>query len=88
MAQSPIAASGIHASRPDVPPPSGVPALSGIKALPIDLDYYVADHNRAVKARFNEIFQQDGAAAAASGQSPAGHARVIPRDSEFHRFRR
>ena len=55
-AQNMIAASGIHASRPDVPPPPGLPALSGIKALPIDLDYVEA-HNRDVKARFNEIFQ-------------------------------
>ncbi len=55
-AQAMIAASGIHASRPDVPPPPGLPPLSGIKALPIDLDY-VEDHNRDVKARFNEIFQ-------------------------------
>ena len=55
-AQAMIAASGIHASRPDVPPPPGLPALSGIKALPIDLDYVEA-HNRDVKARFNEIFQ-------------------------------
>jgi iron(III) transport system substrate-binding protein len=55
-AQAMIAAGGIHASRPDVPPPPGLPALSGIKALPIDLDYVEA-HNRAVKARFNEIFQ-------------------------------
>jgi hypothetical protein len=51
-----IAAGGIHASRPDVPPPPGLPALSGIKALPIDLDY-VEEHNRDVKAKFNEIFQ-------------------------------
>ena len=55
-AQNMIAASGIHASRPDVPPPPGLPALSDIKALPIDLDY-VEEHNRDVKARFNEIFQ-------------------------------
>jgi iron(III) transport system substrate-binding protein len=55
-AQAMIAAGGIHASRPDVPPPPGLPALSGIKALPIDLDY-VEEHNRDVKARFNEIFQ-------------------------------
>ena len=55
-AQAMIAASGIHASRPDVPPPPGLPALSGIKALPIDLDYVEA-HNRDVKARFNDIFQ-------------------------------
>jgi hypothetical protein len=39
-----------------VPPPPGLPALSGIKALPIDLDYVEAN-NRTVKARFNEIFQ-------------------------------
>ncbi len=55
-AQNMIAASGIHASRSDVPPPPGLPALSGIKALPIDLDY-VEEHNRDVKARFNEIVQ-------------------------------
>ena len=55
-AQTMIAASGIHASRPDVPPPPGLPALPGIKALPIELDYVEA-HNRSVKARFNEIFQ-------------------------------
>jgi iron(III) transport system substrate-binding protein len=55
-AQAMIAAGGIHASRPDVPPPPGLPALSGIKALPIDLDY-VEEHNRDVKAKFNEIFQ-------------------------------
>jgi iron(III) transport system substrate-binding protein len=55
-AQNMIAAAGIHASRPDVPPPPGLPPLSGIKALPIDLDYVEA-HNRDVKARFNEIFQ-------------------------------
>jgi iron(III) transport system substrate-binding protein len=55
-AQRMIAASGIHAARPDVPPPPGLPALSAIKALPIDLDY-VEEHSRAVKARFNEIFQ-------------------------------
>jgi iron(III) transport system substrate-binding protein len=55
-AQGMIAASGIHASRPDVPPPPGLPALSGIKALPIDLDY-VEEHNRDIKPRFNEIFQ-------------------------------
>jgi len=55
-AQNMIAASGIHAARPDVPPPPGLPALDGIKALPIDLDYVEA-HNRAVKARFNQIFQ-------------------------------
>jgi iron(III) transport system substrate-binding protein len=55
-AQKIIALSGIHASRLDVPPPPGLPALSGIKALPIDLDY-VEEHNRDVKARFNEIFQ-------------------------------
>jgi iron(III) transport system substrate-binding protein len=55
-AQAMIAAGGIHASRPDVPPPPGLPPLSAIKALPIDLDY-VEEHNRDVKARFNEIFQ-------------------------------
>jgi hypothetical protein len=55
-AQSTIAASGIPASRPGVPPPPGLPALSGIKALPIALDYVEA-FNRDVKARFNEIFQ-------------------------------
>jgi iron(III) transport system substrate-binding protein len=55
-AQNSIATTGIHAPRPDGPPPPGLPALSGIKALPIDLDY-PEEHNRDVKARFNEIFQ-------------------------------
>jgi iron(III) transport system substrate-binding protein len=55
-AQKIIAASGIHAVLPGVAPPPGMPALSAIKALPIDLDY-VEEHNRDLKARFNEIFQ-------------------------------
>jgi iron(III) transport system substrate-binding protein len=55
-AQKIIAASGIHAVLPSVAPPPGMPALSAIKALPIDLDF-VEEHNRDLKARFNEIFQ-------------------------------
>jgi len=55
-AQKMIAASGIHSVRPDVPPPPGMPALTAVKSMPIDLDF-VEDHGRDLKARFNEMFQ-------------------------------
>jgi iron(III) transport system substrate-binding protein len=55
-AQSIIATSGIHAVLPSVAPPPGMPTLGDVKALPIDLAY-VEEHNRDLKARFNEIFQ-------------------------------
>ncbi|MPZ57329.1 MAG: extracellular solute-binding protein [Rhizobiales bacterium] len=55
-AQSMIAASGIHASRADIAPPPGEPALSAIKSWPIDYDY-VHQQTRSTKTRFSEIFQ-------------------------------
>jgi iron(III) transport system substrate-binding protein len=55
-AQNFIATSGIHAVLAGVAPPPGMPAPSAVKALPIDLDD-VEEHNRDLKARFNEIFQ-------------------------------
>jgi iron(III) transport system substrate-binding protein len=51
-----IVANAIHSSRADIPPPAGMPALSQVKFIPVDLDYIEAN-TRDLKARFNEIFQ-------------------------------
>jgi iron(III) transport system substrate-binding protein len=56
QAQSIIAASGIHSSRVDVAPPPGQPALTEVKFIPVDLDF-IEQQNRALKAKFSEIFQ-------------------------------
>jgi iron(III) transport system substrate-binding protein len=55
-AQRMIAEGGIHASRVDIAPPPGQPALSAVKFLPVDLDY-IETRGRALKTRFSEIFQ-------------------------------
>jgi iron(III) transport system substrate-binding protein len=56
QAQQMIAEGGIHASRIDIAPPPGQPALSAVKFLPVDLDY-IETRGRALKAQFSEIFQ-------------------------------
>jgi iron(III) transport system substrate-binding protein len=55
-AQAMIAAGGIHSSRTDVAPPPGQPALTAVRFIPVDLDF-IEHQNRALKARFGEIFQ-------------------------------
>ncbi|MGH9806652.1 MAG: substrate-binding domain-containing protein, partial [Terriglobia bacterium] len=55
-AQAMIAESGIHASRIDIAPPAGQPALGAVGRIAVDLDY-IEDHGRELKAKFNEIFQ-------------------------------
>ena len=47
---------GIYAARTDVAPPPGSPGLSEIKLIETDFDY-IGRVSKAVKARFNEIFQ-------------------------------
>ncbi|MFN2461789.1 MAG: extracellular solute-binding protein [Candidatus Velthaea sp.] len=47
---------GIYAARIDTPPPAGSPKLSTLKLMPLDFGE-LADHERDVKTRFNEIFQ-------------------------------
>jgi hypothetical protein len=39
-----------------VAPPPGQPALTAVKFIPVDLDF-IELQNRALKARFSEIFQ-------------------------------
>jgi iron(III) transport system substrate-binding protein len=56
QAQQMIAEGGIHASRIDIAPPPGQPALSAVKFLPVDLDY-IETRGRVLKAQFSEIFQ-------------------------------
>jgi iron(III) transport system substrate-binding protein len=47
---------GIYAARGDVEPPPGNPPLQQIKFWPIDYDA-IEKESKALKARFNEIFQ-------------------------------
>ena len=56
QAQKMIAEGGIHASRIDIAPPPGQPALSAVKFLPVDLDY-IETRGRELKTQFSEIFQ-------------------------------
>jgi iron(III) transport system substrate-binding protein len=56
VAQQMIAAGGIHGARADVAPPPGQPALPAVKFIPVDLDF-IEQQNRALKAKFSEIFQ-------------------------------
>jgi iron(III) transport system substrate-binding protein len=47
---------GIYAARVDVPPPPGNPPLGQVKLWPIDYDA-IEKESKALKDRFNEIFQ-------------------------------
>ena len=47
---------GIYAARSDVEPPPGNPRLDEIKLMPVDYDYVEAE-SKALKKRFNEIYQ-------------------------------
>ncbi len=47
---------GVYAARSDVEPPPGNPPLGQIKLMPVDYDQ-IEKESRALKARFNEIYQ-------------------------------
>jgi iron(III) transport system substrate-binding protein len=47
---------GIYAARSDVEPPPGNPPMAQIKLMPIDYDQ-IEKEAKALKTRFNEIFQ-------------------------------
>ena len=70
VAQKMIADGGIHASRIDIAPPPGQPALSEMKFIPVDLDL-IEERGRELKTRFARYFSD-----------PAGgrRARALRRD--------
>jgi iron(III) transport system substrate-binding protein len=47
---------GIYAARSDVEPPAGSPPLARIKLMSVDYDY-IEKEAKALKAKFNDIFQ-------------------------------
>jgi iron(III) transport system substrate-binding protein len=47
---------GIYAARADMEPPAGNPPIGKIKLMPVDYDY-IEKESKALKNRFNEIFQ-------------------------------
>jgi iron(III) transport system substrate-binding protein len=55
VAQQIIADNAIHASRADIPPPQGQPALTDVKLMPVDLAH-IETKAREIKAKFSEIF--------------------------------